>query len=279
MEKLKAHRVKRRKVVKLSGITAVILAGGLGTRIRPIFSDRPKVLAEVLGRPFLTYLLDQLSTAGARKIILCTGYMGNMVQEVYGDVYKSLHLLYSQEEEPLGTGGALRLALPLFKSDYVLVMNGDSYIHADLRSYVDWFFRTDRKASLLLAKVPDTNRYGMVKVERDESISAFEEKEKAKGSGWINAGIYLVKKALLKTIPLGEKFSLETEFFPPLVSGGFFGRQCQGRFIDIGTPESYAEAGKFFKEKTSMISKNKMMLAGMAESNNRDIIRLIGAGS
>ena len=238
-----------RSVQRIADITAVILAGGLGTRLRPVLSDRPKVLAEVLGRPFLTYLLDQLSSAGAQEVILCAGYMGDRVQEVYGDVYKSLHLLYSQEEEPLGTGGALRLALPRFRSDTVLVMNGDSYIHADLSSYVDWFFQIDRKASLLLAKVPDTSRYGMVKVEKDESVSVFEEKEKAKGAGWINAGVYLVKTSLLKSIPSGIAFSLEREFFPSLVGNGLFGYRSKGRFIDIGTPESYIRAEKFFSEK------------------------------
>jgi len=256
MEKMKAQRGKRRKTVKLSDITAVILAGGLGTRLRPVLSDRPKVLAEVLGRPFLTYLLDQLSYAGARKVILCTGYMGDRLQEVYGDTYKSLHLLYSQEDEPLGTGGALRLALPLIKSNPVLVMNGDSYIHADLNSYVDWFFHIDRNASVLLAKMPDTSRYGTVKVKKDKSVSAFEEKEKAKGAGWINAGVYLVKTSLLKSIPSGKAFSLEREFFPSLVGNGLFGYQCKGRFIDIGTPESYIKAEKFFGESKMKVVEN-----------------------
>ena len=233
-------------MIKLSDITAVILAGGLGTRLRPVLSDRPKVLVEVLGRPFLTYLLDQLSSAGAREVILCTGYMGNRVQEVYGDVYKSLHLLFSQEKEPLGTGGALRLALPLLKSDHVLVMNGDSYIRADLSCYADWFFRMDRKASLLLAKVPDTSRYGMVKVEKDESVSIFEEKKRAKGAGWINAGVYLMETLLLTSISSEKAFSLERELFPSLVGNGLFGYRSKGRFIDIGTPESYATVENFF---------------------------------
>ena len=241
---------------RMSDITTVILAGGLGTRLRSVLSDRPKMLAEVLGRPFLTYLLDQLSSAGARKVILCIGYMGDSVQKVYGDVYKSLHLLYSQEDEPLGTGGALRLALPLIESEHVLVMNGDSYIHADLSYYVDWFFQIDRKASLLLVKVPDTSRYGMVKVEKDESISIFEEKEKAKGARWINAGVYLMKTSLLKSIPVGKSFSLEREFFPSLVGKGLFGRQCKGKFIDIGTPESYVNAENFFGESKMKVVEN-----------------------
>ncbi len=246
MEKLKAQRRKR---VKLSDITVVILAGGLGTRLHSVLSDRPKVLAEVLGRPFLTYLLDQLSSAGAREVILCTGYMGDRVQEVYGDVYKSLYLLYSREDEPLDTGGALRLALPLLKSDSVLVMNGDSYIRTDLSCYMDWFFQVDRRAAILLTRVSDTRRYGMVKVEKDETILAFEEKGVGGGPGWINAGVYFVKTSLLKSIPVGKAFSLEREFFPSLVGKGLFGYQCKGRFIDIGTPESYIRAEKFFSEK------------------------------
>ena len=251
---MKSQREKRRKTVKLSDITTVILAGGLGTRLRPVFSDRPKVLAEVLGRPFLTYLLDQIFFAGARKVILCTGYMGDKVQEVYGDTYKSLHLLYSQEDEPLGTGGALRLALPLIESNHVLVMNGDSYIRTDLSCYVDWFFQIDRKASLLLVKVLDTSRYGMVKVKKDESILVFEEKGMAKGSGWINAGAYLVKTSLLKSIPSGKAFSLEREFFPSLVGNGLFGYKCKGSFIDIGTPESFNKAEKMLKGEFEYLS-------------------------
>jgi NDP-sugar pyrophosphorylase family protein len=175
--------------------------------------------------------------------------MVDSVQEVYGNTYKSLQLLYSQEDEPLDTGGALRLALPLLKSDPVLVMNGDSYIHADLISYVDWFFQLDRKASLLLAKVPDRSRYGVVEVKKDESVTVFEEKGMTKGAGWINAGVYLLKTSLLRSIPSGKAFSLEREFFPSLVGNGLFGYQCKGRFIDIGTPESYIEAEKFFSEK------------------------------
>ena len=241
----------------LAGITVVILAGGLGTRLRSVLSDRPKILAQVMGRPFLTYLLDQISSAGASKVILCTGYMGDMVQEVYGDVYKSLHMFYSQENEPFGTGGALRLALPLIESDHAMVMNGDSYIRTDLNSYVDWFFQIDRKASLLLVKVPDTSRYGMVKMEKDNRVSVFEEKEKAKGAGWINAGVYLLKTSLLKSISAGKTFSLERDFFPSLLGNGLFGYQCKGRFIDIGTPESYATAEKFFDESKIKVVKNK----------------------
>lgn len=233
---------------RIADITVMILAGGLGIRLRSVFSDRPKVLAEILGQPFLTYLLEQLLRAGAREVILCTGYMADRVQEIYGDTYKSLHLLYSQEDGPLDTGGALRLALPLLKSDPVLIMNGDSYIHVDLNSYVEWFLRMDRIASLVLTRVSDTGRYGIVKVKKDGGVLAFEEKGVARGTGWINAGVYLVKTSLLSSIPQGKAFSLEREFFPSLVGKGLFGYQCKGKFIDIGTPESYRTAENFFSD-------------------------------
>ena len=253
---MNTQRKKRSKTVELSDITTVILAGGRGTRLRPAVSDKPKVLAEVCGRPFLSYLLDQLCRACAKEVVLCTGYMGDMVQKTYGDTYKSLHLLYSLEAESLDTGGAIRLAAPLFKSDVVLVMNGDSHIDADLCSYVGWFFEKDRQASILLARVSETGRYGMVKVGKDESILDFEEKGVAIGAGWINAGVYLLKKFLLRSFPLGKSFSLEHELFPSLVRKGLFGRQCKGRFIDIGTPESYATAEKCFGENKMNVVEN-----------------------
>lgn len=235
-----------RPMQNLSNITAVILAGGLGTRLRSIVPDRPKVLVEILGRPFLTFLLDQLVSASARDVVLCTGHKADKVHKKLGKTYKSLKLVYSREHEPLGTGGALRLALPHLKSDPVLVMNGDSYIHANLNSYMEWFFKKDRTAALIVTNVPDTSSYGRVKVEEDESILAFEEKEIKRGSGWINAGVYLFKKSILKSIPPGKEFSLELEFFPSLVGKGLYGYRCEARFLDIGTPESYSKGDVFF---------------------------------
>ena len=227
-------------------ITAAILAGGLGTRLQPVVSDKPKVLAEVSGRPFLTYLLDQISSAGIRKAVVCTGYMAGQVRERLGEVYGTLALLYSTEDRPLGTGGALRLALPYLSSDTILVMNGDSYTDADLGAYVDWFFRESRQAALILTKVPDTTRYGRVAVDQDEKITAFDEKGTSSGAGWINAGIYLMKKSLIASIPAGQPYSLEYELFPSLVEKKLYGFRSEGRFIDIGTPESYAVTEDFF---------------------------------
>lgn len=228
-----------------SNITTVILAGGLGTRLHRSMFDRPKVLAEVLGRPFLTFILDQLVLVGVRDVVLCTGYMADMVQERLGEVYKSLFITYSTERKPLGTGGALRLALLKIKSDTVMVMNGDSYIDVDLNAYLEWFFEKDLTAALMLTKVFDTSRYGRVISTRDGRIKSFEEKGGNARRGWINAGIYLLKKQLVESIPSCKAYSLEREFFPGLIGKGLYGYRCKGRFLDIGTPDSYCRAGVF----------------------------------
>jgi D-glycero-alpha-D-manno-heptose 1-phosphate guanylyltransferase len=230
-------------------ITGVILLGGLGSRLRPVISDRPKALVEVRGRPFLTYILDQLNQTGMRQVVLATGYMGDKIQEVFGNNYKSLDLMHSREEEPMGTGGALRLALNHCPSEPIFAINGDSYIDADWHGYLRWFYERDRHASLLLARSTDSRRFGRVRVGEDGLILGFEEKGAHPGPGWINAGAYFFKRQIISAIPAGRFFSLERELFPKLVGGSFYGYRCDRDFIDIGTPESYYMAEKFFFEK------------------------------
>jgi NDP-sugar pyrophosphorylase family protein len=244
----------------LSEITSVILAGGLGTRLRSVVSDRPKVLAGVCNRPFLTFLLDQLVTAQAKEVILCTGFMADEVHKELGHKYKSLNIVYSSEPEPMGTGGALRLSLPLINSDPILIMNGDSHVNVDLTGYLKWFFERDRHASLLLVKVPDTGRYGKVIADDDGLIAAFEEKALDAGPGWINAGIYIMKKYLVASIPPGIPYSLERQLFPDLVQKkNIYGFCTNGKFIDIGTPDAYFQAQKFFGDKDRSSSKNRVI--------------------
>ena len=236
---------KQNSVTGPADVTAAILAGGLGTRLRPAVSDRPKVLAQIGQRPFLSYLLDQLASAGLRRVVLCTGYLGDQIQSTYGDDYGPLHLMYSREESPLGTAGALRLALPLFGSDCVLVMNGDSFCRAEISRFMTWHHTRTAGASVMLVESADTQRYGRVLLNEDQTIRSFEEKNGTRGPGWINAGIYLVKRSLLLTIPDSGPVSLEREVFPSWVEVGLDGYRCMGRFMDIGTPSAYAEAQIF----------------------------------
>jgi len=230
----------------LATVSAAILAGGLGTRLRSVVADRPKVLAEVHGRPFLNYLLDELVKVGIGSAVLCTGYMGDQVQAEFGPSYRSLKLAYSQESSPLGTAGALRLALPLLGSDSVLIMNGDSFCDTDFKAFWTWHSARRAAATLLLAEVSNTARYGRVLIDATGRVLRFEEKNGDSGPGWINAGIYLLKRQLLETIQANCPVSLEREIFPTWIGHGLHGYQCHGRFLDIGIPESFVSAEDFF---------------------------------
>lgn len=230
----------------LSDCTAAILAGGLGTRLRPVVPDLPKVLASVCGRTFITYILDQLVTAGVRSVVLCVGYMADSVRGALGDRYASMVLTYSQEADPLGTGGALRLALPYLESRTVLVLNGDSYCETSLVQFGQWHFARARKASLLLTSVEDTRRYGSVEIDDDCRIVRFVEKAAAAGPGLINAGVYLLDKDWLASIPVGMAVSLEREVFPSWIERGMLGFLVRDRLWDIGVPDAYLEAGRSF---------------------------------
>jgi D-glycero-alpha-D-manno-heptose 1-phosphate guanylyltransferase len=233
----------------LSACTAVILVGGLGTRLRSVVSDRPKVLAEINSRPFLSYLLDQVAEAGLRHAVLCTGYRADQVQELLGDRWHDLTLTYSQETTPLGTGGALRLALPQLRSDTILALNGDSYCGADLAAFWDFHQHRQAAATLLLTQVPDTQRFGRVQVDEGDRIVHFEEKGDTTGPGWINAGLYLVSQGYLADIPADGPISLEKDIFPQWIDQGLYGYPAEGKFIDIGTPETYRQAADFFAAK------------------------------
>lgn len=233
-------------MASLANVTAAILVGGLGTRLRPVVSDRPKVLAEIHGRPFLAYLLDQLARAGITQVVLCTGYLGEQVQAQFGNAYRTLRLKYSPERMPLGTGGTLRLALPLIDSPVALALNGDSFCDANLNFFWDWHCQSGARATLLLTHVADAGRYGQVQVQANGAISGFREKQQQGGPGWINAGVYLIDRDWLADIPSDRAVSLEREIFPAWVGRGLYGWQSEGRFLDIGTPEAYAAAQTFF---------------------------------
>jgi D-glycero-alpha-D-manno-heptose 1-phosphate guanylyltransferase len=229
----------------LSSVTAALLAGGLGTRLRSVVADQPKVLAKVRGRAFLSYLLEQLTTAGIKKVVLCTGYLGSQVQQEYGDFYGDLHLLYSQEAMPLGTGGALRLALPFFQSEHILVMNGDSFCTVDLEAFWNWYHSCGARAGMVLVKAADARRYGRVYALPDDQIQKFEEKSHEDGASWVNAGIYLMRSELVETIRSNAPVSLEHEVIPAWIGQGLYGYESDAHLLDIGTPESYLLADRF----------------------------------
>lgn len=230
-------------------ITAVILAGGLGTRLRPVIKDRQKVMAEVGNRPFLEHILEKLNDHGITKAVLCVGYMAEQVQEYFGDKYGDVELRYSEEQLLLGTAGAIRFAMPLIESSTFMVLNGDSFCDADLRDFYESHLTNNCSASMLLVEVEDTRRYGRVDFSNTSQILKFEEKGAVSGPGWINAGIYMLKKSLLEELPKGRNISLEREVFANLVGKDFYAHCGKVKtFIDIGIPEAMEHAQTLFNK-------------------------------
>lgn len=227
------------QVPGMNGTTCVILAGGRGTRLNSVVSDRPKVLAQVNGRPFLTFLLDRIVLSGVKDVVLCTGYMADAVLGEIGLGYGPLRITHSPEPRPLGTAGALRNALRHVRSDVFVLMNGDSYADVDLPAFFRWFHGRERDLGLLLASVDDVSRYGRVTIADDGSVTSFREKGEDTGEGLINAGVYIMKREIAAGIIPDVPVSLERDVLPGLVGHAFYGYPWTGTFIDIGTPESY----------------------------------------
>jgi NDP-sugar pyrophosphorylase family protein len=231
-------------------VTAVVLAGGMGTRLKSVVADRPKVLADVAGRPFLTYLLDQLHDVGIRRVVLSTGHLAEQFSAAVGGAYRDMAVVYAEEKTPLGTGGAIKFAGGFASTDHLLVMNGDSYFNVDLADYLDWHQRQANDASLLLVRVPDASRYGAVRLDEDERVTAFLEKRPDLGAGLINAGIYALRREMLAHIPDG-KCSVERDVFPRWIERfQVKGIAADGEFLDIGVPEDYRRSHEFIQRVT-----------------------------
>ena len=225
---------------------AILLCGGMGTRLRSVVSDRPKPMADICGKPFLQYLLEMLRDKGITEVIFALGYMGEMIEEYFQDGSAfGLKIAYSYEEEPLGTGGAIRNALPKILEEEVLVLNADTYFPMDYQGLYHFHQENDGDFSLATRAVPDISRYGAVRRDAAGRILAWNEKLEDGGqplAGEINGGIYVMKKSLIAEIPEGKQ-SLEQDCIPKWLSEGkrIFGLPFEGYFMDIGIPKDYQQ--------------------------------------
>lgn len=226
---------------------AILLAGGLGTRLQSVVSDIPKCMAPVAGKPFLSYLLATLEKAGFTHIILSLGYKHESIEEWIKTVRTSMKISSVIEQHPLGTGGAVRLALSQATQKEVFVLNGDTYLGVNYTEMLKLHLQTQAQATLALKEMKNFDRYGLVDIEnKSHRIQQFREKQFCK-AGLINGGIYLINRNELDNYP--EKFSLEKEFFEATVSiGKLSGYISEGYFIDIGIPEDYARAQTDFED-------------------------------
>lgn len=227
---------------------AIILAGGLGTRLRDVVQEMPKSMAPVNGRPFLEYQLDYLEGYGLGRVILSVGYKHEAITGHFGNEYNGMAIDYAIETGPLGTGGGLKLAMQKATAGTVLVLNGDTFFKMDLRRIFTVHRARESKLSIVLREVDEVSRYGSIEIGEDKSITAFREKSEQSGQGLINGGVYLINRKFFMEQDLPDKFSLEKDFFEKVYRDHkIYGILCRQYFIDIGVPEDYAKAQHDFK--------------------------------
>jgi NDP-sugar pyrophosphorylase family protein len=234
----------------LKNIDVVVLAGGLGTRISPVLKNTPKILAPIGGRPYIDFLISWLQSFGARRIVFGLGHLAGAVADyLHDNPVDGIKFEVAVEEKPLGTGGAITHVRSKIKSDPVLVMNGDSFVDADLCKFVAQHISSNTEASLLCTQVDDASRYGTITLDGENHVLAFREKTDGIGAGIINAGIYLFCPAILEEIAESGP-SLESDFFQVQPAGRLTAMSGEFTFLDIGTPEDLARAsdvlGKFY---------------------------------
>jgi len=235
----------------------IILCGGLGSRLREIVSDRPKPMADFNGKPFLDILIRNLVKFGIKKIILSTGYMSEVIESylhVWNDI---VEVEIVKEKELLGTGGAVRNALSNVKGDNFFIVNGDSYCQTDMLKMEKQHFNVQAGLTMLLTQVNAPKQFGTVAIDENNNVLEFIEKNKVSKSitysrltaQLVNAGVYLFNRSALLNFPKVDKFSLEFDVFPKLISQSFYGFVTKAPLYDIGTAESYARAVKVLGNK------------------------------
>jgi len=226
---------------------AIVLAGGLGTRLKTVISDIPKPMAPVMDKPFLAYLMDYLSNNGVKRVILSIGYKHEIIQGFFRNKYKNIDIEYSVEDEPLGTGGGIKRALTKIKGNYVFIINGDTYFNVDLKNLLKFHLREKSELTLSLKPLKCFERYGSVVI-KGYRIIGFEEK-KHKEQGFINGGVYVAKSDFLKKLILPDKFSFEKDILEKHVNDMMFGAYISREyFVDIGVPEDYHTAKRELAE-------------------------------
>jgi D-glycero-D-manno-heptose 1,7-bisphosphate phosphatase len=220
--------------------SAVILAGGRGTRLGALTDAIPKPMLTIDGHPFIEYLVWQLSSFGIKTIVISCGYLGDIVRDYFGDgAGWGMEIRYSNEETPLGTGGAARLAASLVDDESFLLLNGDSVCEVDCRRLLETA-GGDILGAMTLIRVPDGGRYGKVELDAEGLVAAFHQNGPSNGPALVNAGVYALRKELVDLIPASGPSSLERDVLP-LLTGRIKGVIAEGFFIDMGLPETYEQ--------------------------------------
>ncbi|MGH2843948.1 MAG: sugar phosphate nucleotidyltransferase [Solirubrobacteraceae bacterium] len=261
---------------------ALILAGGQATRLRPLTSRVPKMVVPLVGRPFISYMLEWLRSHGVDDVVISCGFLADGVRAVLGDGSQfGVRLRYVDEPEPLGTGGALKFAEE-FLDERVFVLNGDVLTDIDLTAQLAQHEQTGARATLALVGVEDPSAYGVVHCRADTSVEEFLEKpgpEQALDSNLVNAGAYIIEREVLGGMaPAGSVSSIERDLFPTLVDAGLHGYCAGGYWLDIGTPERYLRASFDIMEGNVATSVGRRLAAASMRLADGAVIagRLIG---
>lgn len=232
-------------------IDVLILCGGLGKRLRKISKDIPKPMVKFGNLPFLDLLIKYMASFGFRRFILAVGYKAGVISKYYSNKrVANIDIVFSYERRPLGTGGAVKNAKKLVKSDPFFVLNGDSYCQFSPSSFLKFHRRKKSLISILLREAPEAQEYGAVKMGAASRILNFNEKNNKAKRSLINAGIYTFSWEVFKLMPAIGQFSLERDLFPAVISRKrIYGYKTSGLFIDIGTPQRYKKAKEIFSKK------------------------------
>ncbi|AIH04364.1 MULTISPECIES: nucleotidyltransferase family protein [Thermodesulfobacterium] len=228
---------------------AIVLAGGLGTRLRNVIKDIPKPMADINGKPFLEYVLKYLSHMEIKNVVLSVGYKHESIINYFGNSFLNLGLKYSIEEKPLGTGGAIKKSLNLINSKDVFVLNGDTIFLVDLRDFYRFHKSKKSFVTIALKEILNPERYGSVEIDEKSKIRSFYEKGIKKDKTLINGGIYIINKEFFLSQNLPYKFSFEKDFLQKFYKDfDFYGYVSDAYFIDIGIPEDYEKAKNEFEK-------------------------------
>ena len=229
---------------KAEDIDLFILCGGKGERLKPIVADRPKPMAEIEEEPFLDILIDYAAGFGFRRFILGIGHKKDFIKKYYRKNKRNFEILFSEEDEPLGTAGAVKNAEGIIKSDPFIVMNGDSFCRIDFNRFIDFYFEREASVCIAASFMEGGKEFGEIVLNHEERVVDFNEKEEPKRlpKHLVNAGIYIMDRAIFSDIPEGKNISMEKEIFPNILQREVYGFCINKEFIDIGTPERLEKA-------------------------------------
>lgn len=224
----------------------IILSGGKGTRLKQVVNDVPKTMAPINNKPFLEYTLEYLNSFNVENVILAVGYKKEIIKRYFGNKYKNMNILYSEEEEPLGTGGAIKKALQLVKNKNSLVINGDVYTKINIEELLEEHIKREATMAIAVKEMNDFNRYGVVEFSENR-INKFNEKKFTK-KGFMNTGFYIMNKDIFANKEISDRFSLEKDYLCQYVNiDKIIPYIYDGEFVDIGTPEDYEKIKRIIR--------------------------------